>query len=70
MTKKPKVASLLIISQVELGSDSDFWPPLTRNLIAQYSAWVLSPHMYRYDQLIYNRYPVRDQCIRACKKLK
>jgi len=38
MTKKPKAASLLIISQVELGSVSDFWQPLTRNLIAQYAA--------------------------------
>jgi len=29
--------------------------------------WVLSPNMYMLLKGIYNRYPVRDQCIRACK---
>jgi len=43
MTKKPKVASLLIISQVELGPVPDFWQPLTRNLIAQYAALGFCP---------------------------
>ena len=28
--------------------------------------WVLSPKMYMLARCIYNRYPVRDQCVRAC----
>jgi len=56
--KKPKVASLLIISQVELGSVSDFWQPDTESDCAIRCAWLLSPHMYRCDQQVSSERPI------------